>query len=311
MNIQQIKYILAVSNTRHFGDAAVHCNVTQSTLSTMIAKFEEEIGVTIFYRKKKPVTVTKEGENIIEQLKIIVREIDRLQVVVQTMKGNLSGEITIGVIPTISPYLLPLFLNEFTDLFPKIHFSINEMTTQIIIEKIERRELDIGILSVPLNRPELLEIPLYNEPFLLFDQADKSGQDEFNIQNLDFDRLWILDEGHCMRTQVENICGFKQPPAPSTNMEYRSGTIDTLLKFVISNNGLTLVPLLSTLDFNEEKRLHLQQFETPIPVRSVGLVVHENFVKKEILKILQQKIEKNVLPILGEIKLEQILISPI
>jgi LysR family hydrogen peroxide-inducible transcriptional activator len=169
MNIRQIEYVLAVAEQRHFETAAEQCFISQSTLSTMISKFEEEIGIHIFDRKRKPVEITNEGQFIIEQLRLISKNIDQLNQMVDEMKGVVKGKIKIAVIPTIAPFLLPLFLKEFATQFPELTIEVREHTTQVIIEKLKKRELDLGILSTPLLDDDIEEHHLYDEPFVMFD----------------------------------------------------------------------------------------------------------------------------------------------
>lgn len=298
MNLQQIEYVIAVSELNSFQKAADKCFITQSTLSTMVAKLEEELGIIIFNRKTKPITITDEGIKVIRQLKIISKEIDNLHEVVSELKGEIKGTIKIGVIPTISPYLLPLFLNDFVNKFPDVKFEISELTTDKIIELLSTRDIDIGILSTPLDHPEIREIPLYNEPFLIYDRMNKSGKTKCSIADLDFSRLWLLDEGHCMRTQVESICGLKNRRDINQNLEYKSGSIDTLMKFVKTNNGITLLPYLATIGFSNEDSKYLRKIQDPVPVRTIGLVVHQHFVKNNILDILKKDILNVIEPIL-------------
>lgn len=310
MNIQQIEYVIALSELKNFGQAADRCFITQSTLSTMIARFEDEIGILVFDRKTKPVTITKEGEPIIHQLKIIAKEIENLQEVIHALKGEISGVLKIGIIPTVGPYLIPLFLQDFVEKFPNIHFEISEITTDKIVSYIEKRELDIGIVSIPLNYPDLLEMPLYHEPFMLFDSAHRKQDAPLTILDIDFNRLWLLEEGHCMRTQVEKICGLHEQQVLNRNLDYKSGTIDTLLKFVSRNKGITLLPLLATLDFTEDKKGMLSVFADPVPARNIGLLIHKHFVKKNLLESLQREIQNRVLPLVGRYHTNYHFVSP-
>lgn len=307
MSIQQMKYVLAVDELKNFGQAADKCFITQSTLSTMIAKFEAEIGVIIFDRKTKPVTVTKEGEAIIHQLKIIVSELDNLDEIIYSIKGEISGSLKIGVIPTIAPYLLPIFLYDFVKKYQEINFVFSEITTQQIIQSLQSRELDIGIVSIPLNQPDLVEIPLYNEPFFLYDKGEPQSE-KVEVANIDYDRLWLLEEGHCMRLQVENICGIHKLHKASQNFDYQSGTIGTLLKFVEKSSGATLLPYLATLDFPESDKHALFAFKDPIPVRSVGLIVHRHFAKKRMLSILEEEINNKVAPLINPIAQQKVIL---
>lgn len=302
MSIQQIRYILAVNELNNFGLAAEKCFITQSTLSTMIAKFEAEVGIVIFDRKTKPVTITKEGEVLIQQLKIIDNELNNLEELIQNVKGELTGSLRIGVIPTIAPYILPLFLRDFAASLPNVNFLISEITTDRITNRLQSRDLDIGLVSIPLEQPELIEIPLYQEPFLLYD-LKASPNTPLDVQSIDFDRLWLLEEGHCMRVQVESICGYhKRYQRNNSNLEYKSGTIDTLLKFVDSSNGVTLLPYLAAMELAPKQKRFLKKFPDPVPSRSIGLLVHRHFAKKRLLNLLRKEIQEKVTPLLIDAK---------
>lgn len=311
MNIQQIKYAIAVAEVQSFGKAAEKCFITQSTLSTMISRLESELGLQLFDRKKKPITTTKEGEAILQQLKIINKELETLDEVVGDLKGESSGQLNIGVIPTVAPYLLPLFLNAFVQKHPNIKFIISEITTDNIIEGLENRTLDIGILSTPLQHNTLIEKPLYNEPFLLFDKTRKRSKKNVKVDEIDCNRLWLLNEGHCLRAQVETICNLHNQRNDHSNLEYKSGTIDTLMKFVRKNHAITLLPYLATLDLSQEDLSYLHPLAAPQPAREISLVVHQHFVKKGILTSIQASIQKVIQPLLSEQKLKKWLVAPV
>ena len=168
MNIQQFEYVLALADSRHFETAADRCHITQSTLSTMISKLEEELGILIFDRKKKPLEITSEGALLITQIQIISKEIDNLDEIVKEIKGEIKGEISISVIPTIAPYLIPLFITQFAAKYPQLRIQVKEEQTAEIIRNLKQRTLDIGIVSIPIKDKDLLEFPLYNEPFVYF-----------------------------------------------------------------------------------------------------------------------------------------------
>ncbi len=311
MNLQQIKYAIAVAEEQSFGKAAQKCFITQSTLSTMIAKLEGELGVQLFNRRRKPITTTKEGGAILQQLRIISKELDTLEEVVSDLKGESNGELQIGVIPTVAPYLLPLFLNDFVVQHPSIRFIISELTTSNIIRGLEDRTLDIGILSTPLQHDMLEELPLYSEPFLLFDKAQPPTKKSIQVKDIDQNRLWLLNEGHCLRTQVETICNWDAQRDNHWNLEYKSGTIDTLMKFVRKNHAITLLPYLATLDLPKADLPYLHPFADPQPAREISLVVHQHFVKKRILTAIQQSVQQVVVPLLGEQSWKKWLIAPV
>ncbi len=304
MNIHQFKYVIAVADSKHFEQAAEKCFITQSTLSTMIGKLEDEIGIRIFDRKTKPVTVTREGEKIIEQLRVILKEIDSLQNIAQELKGELSGELKIGIIPTVAPYLLPLFLGDFAKAFPRIQVIVHEMTTTVIQKNLHQRNIDLGIAAIPLEDSELLEYHLYDEPFILYDiKKSKEQKTRVDVNEIDFSNLWLLQEGHCLRTQVEQICNLSNnQPNRTINLEFKAGSIDSLIRFTREQKGVTLLPYLATLDLPKREQKYLRMFKPPVPIRSIGLIVHKHFVKKVILDELQRIILNSVSPLQPEMK---------
>ncbi len=304
MNIHQFKYILAVAEYKHFELASEKCFITQSTLSTMISKFEDEIGIQIFDRKKKPVQLTNEGLIIIEQLKIITNNIDQLQELVKEVRGEVKGNLTVSVIPTIAPFLLPLFLQDFAAKFPSLKIKVKEETTSEILKKIKSRELDIGILSIPLEDKDLVETKLYDEPFVFFD-ASEVAKKSISMKKIKMKNLCLMEEGHCMRTQVLQLCDLNRKHIDTKlNFEYTAGSIDSLLRFAKANKAATLLPFLSVIDFSESEKKHLTQFSSPVPYRTIGLVVHRHFVKKKLLEILQKDIMDSVSLMINRINLK-------
>ncbi|TNE79930.1 MAG: hydrogen peroxide-inducible genes activator [Bacteroidetes bacterium] len=302
MNIQQFQYVLAVAEHKHFEQAAEKCSITQSTLSTMIGKLEDELAVKLFDRKTKPVSLTKEGEELITQMQVVMKEIGALENLAQEIKGEIMGRIKIGVIPTVAPYLLPLFLTRFAAAFPKVHVVVQEMRTHDIQRALKERSIDVGIAAVPLLDKELLETSLYTEPFVLFDchSQHKSGK-QVDIQSIDFSHFLLLEEGHCLRTQVEQICELSGTQlSDSMNFEFKAGSIDSLLRFTKSYEGTTLLPYLATLGMESEDQKRLYPFAAPTPVRTIGLVVHRHFVKKRLLQGLEQIIQEAVAPLIKQ-----------
>jgi LysR family hydrogen peroxide-inducible transcriptional activator len=311
MNIQQFKYILAVAEYRHFELAAEKCFVTQSTLSTMISKFEDELGIQVFDRKKKPVGLTNEGKLILDQLKIILKNIDQLDELKHELKGEVKGKLTIAVIPTIAPFLLPLFLQDFANRFPDLVIEVRELTTKEILRQLKSRELDIGILSTPINDSEIKEVDLYEEPFVLYDRALKYP-DLIAPEMLDLGELWLMEEGHCFRTQVLKLCDINQQLKKSNlNFDFKAGSIDSLLRFVRANRASTLLPYLATTDFDHMEKCFVKKFEEPIPTRKVGIVVHQYFVKTTVLSLLKNQIELSVMPLLINESIETNTLNPL
>ena len=241
---------------------------------------------------------------ILEQLKIIANNIEQLKELTKEVKGEVSGTLTLSVIPTIAPFLLPLFLQDFASKFSNLTIKVREETTTEIVRKLKSRELDIGILSVPLHDSEILEVKLYDEPFLFFD-ADQVANGNMTVQKVKRKNMCLMEEGHCMRTQVLQLCDQDNLQLGSKlNFEYKAGSIDSLLRFVKANNATTLLPYLAAIDFSEAEKMHLSHFVSPVPFREVGLVVHRHFVKRKLLETLQLEITKKLLPILSKMEIK-------
>jgi len=299
MNIQQLEYIVAVDACRNFVQAAEKCFVTQPTLSTMIQKLEEELEIRIFDRKKHPVAVTEAGEMIIRQAKIILNDIKQLKSVVNEYKGEIKGEIRLGIIPTVAPYLLPLFLNEISTNYPQLSLKIEEQTTEKIIENIRTGSLDLGILATPLKENSIAEYPVYYERFLVYtNPGHRKDLRDKNITPMDLKdkEILLLEEGHCFRNQLIKICELKEKT--SSNIRFEAGSIETLMHLVDEGYGLTLLPELALKYMNEDKRKNTLNFIDPQPVREISIVSHVYFERKKIIDVLRQAILKVVLPLI-------------
>ncbi|TYP97322.1 LysR family hydrogen peroxide-inducible transcriptional activator [Tenacibaculum adriaticum] len=295
MNIQQFQYVLAVVDLKNFEAAAEKCFVTQSTLSTMIGRFEDEMEIKIFNRKTKPVSITAEGEELIKRLRIILNEIDSLKNLVQELKGEMVGELKIGIIPTIAPYLLPLFLTNFASVFPKVKMIIKEMTTSEIQKSLKIRTIDVGVLALPLEDDDLNEFNLYSEPFLLYDCSDEILNTKVSINKLDYSKLCLLQKGHCLRTQVQRICDLSNKFSKTdVNFEFESGSMDSLLRITEARKGMTILPYLASINLTDETAKKIVEFESPVPVRQVGLITYKFFVKKKLLNKLIEVIQNSV-----------------
>jgi len=286
MTRSQIEYILAVEQLRNFGKAADYCHITQSTLSAMVAKVESQIGVYIFNRKSKPVSVTAEGKKIIAQLKNIHREFLIFDEAVNQIKGIETGNLSIAAIPTVAPYLFPLILGDIAAKFPQVNFTVHELTTSKIVNDIKSGKIDIGIVSTPLNEGELIETHLYNEPFVVYDKRPDHLKSEsgITIDSIDSSKLLLLEEGHCLSNQVLKICKLEQVQKLHPSMTYYSGSIESLKRMVDVNEGITLLPAFSVKDASDEELKFIRSFDPPIPSRQIGLVTHKNFIKSNLAK---------------------------
>ena len=295
MTLSQLEYIVAVETYGNFSEAANHCFVTQPTLSMQIQKLEDELGVLIFDRSKHPVTATEIGEKIIRQAKIILLDKNELQNVVENETGDYSGRLRIGVIPTVSPYLLPMVLKSFTEKYPAVELLINEALTAEIVSSLNKDKVDVGILALPLNHPGIIEETLYHEPFIAYipktHKLYKKGS--ITIDDIDVEELLLLEEGHCFRDQALKICKSSERELcnKSSKVLFESGNLDTLKKLVENNFGITLLPYLAIqyiTDSNQQKLIRL--FPDPAPKREIGLVYNKTISKMRLVKTLKEEI---------------------
>ncbi|MHC2992808.1 transcriptional regulator [Pontibacter sp. HJ8] len=294
MTLVQLEYLLAVDTHRHFATAAEHCFVTQPTLSMQLQKLEEELGVQLFDRSRVPVRPTEIGKEVIAQARTVVAEARKIREIVQNQKQELSGELRIGVIPTLAPYLIPLFITRFMAKYPEVRVVVQELLTEQIVQKLNHELLDVGLLVTPLEDKSIKELPLFYETFVAYINPNHPLAKNKTIapEQLDTDELWILNEGHCFRSQVLNICNRAGGAytAGAGHLDYKSGSLETLKRIVETQRGLTLLPELSVLDIPPQKEGLVHLFREPQPQREVSLVVHRSFLKKKLVEALQQEI---------------------
>lgn len=290
MNLQQLEYIVALDIHRNHVKAADHCHVTQPTLSMMVKKLEDELGVKIF-DKGIPLKPTKSGEIVLTRARQILQEVKNLKEFIRNEKDTLEGEFRLGVIPTLAPYLLPRFLNAFLKENPGISFTVMELQTEEIIRMLKTDRLDVAILVTPLDDKEIREVPIFYEPILLYtsEKLKYYQQEKVNLKSLTYDNLLLLEEGHCFRGQVENLCAAKSKVL-NHQLNYQSGSLETLKAMVDNDYGYTLIPELAV----SGKSKHVKHFTSPEPVREVSFAVHNGFVKELLLEKLREAILKAI-----------------
>ncbi len=292
MTLVQLEYIVALDTYRHFATAAENCFVTQPTLSMQIQKLEDELGVKIFDRSKQPVVPTELGEALLEQARQILKESQKINEIVQEKKNEFAGELSIGIIPTLAPYLLPLFLKNFLAAYPQVRVRIAEYVTDALIDKLKNNQLDVGLLVTPLEESNLYETPLFYEEFVVYLSKKNELLKKHYVlaKDIDVRQLWLLEEGHCIRSQIMNLCELRTQSQENTSCKYEAGSIETLKKMVEMNNGITILPELSLYDLHEEQMEYIRYFKAPAPVREVSIVTHRNYVKKRLIEALKEAI---------------------
>ncbi|MXV49996.1 LysR family transcriptional regulator [Pedobacter sp. HMF7647] len=292
MTLVQLEYIVAVDLYRSFVLAAEKCFVTQPTLSMQIQKLEETLGAKLFDRSRQPVTPTEIGIQIIEQAKNILAESAKLKELISIQKGEIKGELKVGIIPTIAPYLLPKLIPVFTNKYPELKLQVWELTTEQIVQQLKTGLLNCGVLSTPLEESSLSETPLFYENFVAYLCKGSPHLKKKSIVAEDIDpaELWLLNEGHCMRNQVMNMCNLKRTVNEERNFEYNTGSIETLKRMVDLNQGITILPELSLADFSSRQLDRVRYFKNPEPVREISIITHRNFLKQSAIKAFQDEI---------------------
>jgi LysR family hydrogen peroxide-inducible transcriptional activator len=295
MTITQLKYIIAVSEHQNFTVAAEHSFVTQPTLSMQIQKLEEQLDVQIFNRTKKPIQLTEIGKKIIAQAKIIVNESNRITDIVHQQKGYIGGNFKLAMIPTVMPTLLPMFLKTFQKKYPKINLQIEELTTEEIVKRLNDGNIDVAIAATPLEEENILKKPLYYEPFVGYvpDNHALSGKKNIAMNDLEIDNLLLLEDGHCFKDNVLNICNTAGA-RKEKNFRLESGSFDTLIKLSKEGMGMTLLPYLHTLDVPTSDRSFLKEFEKPAPAREISLIFHKSQLKMQLIEALKSTIDSIV-----------------
>ncbi len=297
MTITQLEYILAVDKLRHFGKAAQLCNVTQPTLSMQLQKAEDEFNAVIFDRSKNPILPTPEGLKIIEQARVVVKEYRRLFSIVEESKGEVRGKFRLAVIPTLAPYLIPLFAGSFVEKYPDVELTIEEFKTEEIIELLSKDEIDAGLLVTPLEGENFIERVLFHESFHVF--ADEHHpllkKSKVTDQDLTLKDLWLLNEGHCLRNQVLNLCHNKKLiKNVHQNLHFESGNLETLKNMVTNYHGYTLLPHLAVLNLSANLQKQIRDFQGTIPTREVSLVHNRIFLKEKIITQLEEHIIESI-----------------
>ncbi|PHS09482.1 MAG: DNA-binding transcriptional regulator OxyR [Kordia sp.] len=292
MTITQLNYVLAVAEHQNFTKAAEHSFVTQPTLSMQIQKLEDELSVKIFDRSKKPIELTEVGKKIVAQAKNIVNESDRITDIIDQEKGFIGGEYRIGIIPTIMPTLLPMFLKTFIQNYPKVQLKIKELTTPEIIKQLNDGQLDAALAATPLDDDNLIERPLYYEPFVGYIPENHRLSDHKNIAvaDLSLDDILLLEDGHCFRDGIINLCSASKNSTPK-KFQLESGSFETLTKLANEGLGMTLLPYLHSKQLIHADEENLKHFNDPKPAREVSLLYHKNELKIQITNALKETID--------------------
>lgn len=295
--LTQLEYIVAVDEHRHFGLASKAQNVSQPSLSQQIQKAEEELGAIIFDRTAKPIRVTEAGIKIIRQARLILSEHRRLLEISLEEDGTLSGQLKLAIIPTLSPYLLPLFLKDFATSYPKVHLEISELQTSHAVKQLHEEKIDAALLATPLHEKGLTEAPLFYEPFFVYHSPKHPSfkKSYVNLKDLKAERAWVLADGHCFGTQMRSYCSLNLDNPVIDNVQFQGGSFETLQNLVDGSESYTLFPRLFVNRLSKSRRQHqVKPFRAPIPSREISLVFKRRVWKQDLIEALREKIRSSL-----------------
>lgn len=294
MTLQQLEYILAVNQFRHFAKAAEYCRVTQPTLSAMIQKLEEELDTRIFDRSQQPVCPTPVGILIIEQAQKILVQANRIKNIIEEEKHSLTGTFKLGILPTVAPYLLPRFFPQLMKKYPDLDIRVIEMKTNDIKKALQTEEIDAGIVASLAGMEELQQTPLFYEQFFVYvSRKDILFNSEvIRTSDLNGEQLWLLDEGHCFRDQLVRFCQMKS--ARASQLAYHLGSMETFMRMVESGKGVTFIPELAVLQLGDIQKELVRPFAIPCPTRQIVMLTNKNFIRHTLLEALTKEIKSSI-----------------
>jgi LysR family hydrogen peroxide-inducible transcriptional activator len=296
ITLVQLQYLVAIDRHRNFARASQACFVTQPTLSMQVKKLEDELGVVIFDRTKKPVIATEIGRLIIDQAQLVLNQTDQIHETIKSFNQKISGKIRLGIIPTLAPYLLPRFAGNLRRHYPEVQLLARELLTEEIAERLIADELDAGIFVTPYYNSKIREWPLFYEEMKIYTSPGHAiySKPLIKVRDAEAPGIWLLSDGHCFRDQVINLCDIPASRDHQTPYEFEGGSLETLMRIIDQEGGFTLMPDLAVLDLPAEKQQQIKSFDDYTPLREVSLVFSRNFAKHRLLQLLFDEIRANV-----------------
>lgn len=304
MTLQQLQYALALQKYENFSIAASHLQISQPALSSLVSKLEKEMGLLLFDRSSNPIKPTAEGAKFLDKAFELASQASELEDFAQNISVGLSGTLKVGIIPTLAPFLVPLFAYSFQEQFDSIALEINEMITEKVVNGVKQGNLDVGIISTPVTINGIESVPLFYEKFYLY-TSDDVPEKQRTLSTLDYKKLWLLEEGNCFRDQLNNFCDVSKI-RQNKDFIYRSNSIDALIRIVDSKGGMTILPELTTLILNEEQEENISVIKGKLPkAREVGIIKRGRTNKELLITELMEHIKRSIpKPMLSADKLE-------
>ena len=297
ITLTQLEYIVAIDEYRHFATAAEKCFVTQPTLSMQIKKLEDELGVIIFDRSRQPVVPTDLGAKLIEQARMTLSATQRIKEIIQEEQQEVEGTLKIGIIPTLAPYLLPVFIGPYIRKYPAVKVEVEELVSEEIIRRLKRDMLDVGLFVTPYHDEKIVERPVFYEEMLVYAHPDSEllKKKEVGHEDIVTSDIWMLGNGHCFRNQVVNLCEMSASQHKNLPFEFESNSLETLMRIVDVEGGFTLIPELALQYISPEKKKQVRSIANTKPLREVSVIYSRHFTKQRLITLLCDEI-KSVVP---------------
>ena len=297
ITLTQLEYIVAIDEYRHFATAAEKCFVTQPTLSMPIKKLEDDLGVIIFDRSRQPVVPTDLGAKLIEQARMTLSATQRIKEIIQEEQQEVEGTLKIGIIPTLAPYLLPVFIGPYIRKYPAVKVEVEELVSEEIIRRLKRDMLDVGLFVTPYHDEKIVERPVFYEEMLVSAHPDSGllKKKEVGHEDIVTSDIWMLGNGHCFRNQVVNLCEMSASQHKNLPFEFESNSLETLMRIVDVEGGFTLIPELALQYMSPEKKKQVRSIANTKPLREVSVIYSRHFTKQRLITLLCDEI-KSVVP---------------
>ena len=297
ITLTQLEYIVAIDEYRHFATAAEKCFVTQPTLSMQIKKLEDELGVIIFDRSRQPVVPTDLGAKLLEQARMTLSATQRIKEIIQEEQQEVEGTLKIGIIPTLAPYLLPVFIGPYIRKYPAVKVEVEELVSEEIIRRLKRDMLDVGLFVTPYHDEKIVERPVFYEEMLVYAHPDSEllKKKEVGHEDIVTSDIWMLGNGHCFRNQVVNLCEMSASQHKNLPFEFESNSLETLMRIVDVEGGFTLIPELALQYMSPEKKKQVRSIANTKPLREVSVIYSRHFTKQLLITLLCDEI-KSVVP---------------
>ena len=297
ITLTQLEYIVAIDEYRHFATAAEKCFVTQPPLSMQIKKLEDELGVIIFDRSRQPVVPTDLGAKLIEQARMTLSATQRIKEIIQEEQQEVEGTLKIGIIPTLAPYLLPVFIGPYIRKYPAVKVEVEELVSEEIIRRLKRDILDVGLFVTPYHDEKIVERPVFYEEMLVYAHPDCEllKKKEVGHEDIVTSDIWMLGNGHCFRNQVVNLCEMSASQHKNLPFEFESNSLETLMRIVDVEGGFTLIPELALQYMSPEKKKQVRSIANTKPLREVSVIYSRHFTKQRLITLLCDEI-KSVVP---------------